>query len=175
MLTNIAIWGGIVGMGVAVLALLLMVFAKKDIADIVNRDVILFDQNFALKKQAIEKAFKLLDDLEQNPAIFSNAEFVRLAKQSYNELLCVMTRQMLAEQFKNLALNSGEVSASAVAKFKFDCRKDIGLRTKYIKQTAPTLPKVSKPVEEIRPAEPAEPVVRTTTTTTRTTTRKVDK
>ena len=57
MLNSIAIWGGIVGMGVAVLALLLMVFTKKDIADIVNRDVILFDQNFALKKQAIEKAF----------------------------------------------------------------------------------------------------------------------
>ena len=82
MLNNIAIWGGIVGMCVALFALLLMVFAKKDIADIVTRDVILFDQNFMLKKQAIEKAFKLLDDLDQNPALLSNAEFVKLAKQS---------------------------------------------------------------------------------------------
>lgn len=144
MLNNIAIWGGIIGMAVALLALLLMVFAKKDIADMLNRDVILFDQNFAVKKQAIEKALKLLDDLEQTPELSSNPEFVKLAKQSYNELLCVMTRQQIAEQFKTLALESGTLTADSLAKFKFDCRKDIGFKTKYVKQ-AVVLPQVSRP------------------------------
>ena len=174
MLNNIAIWGGIVGMGVALLALLLMIFAKKDIKDIVNRDVILFDQNFALKKQAIEKSFKLLDDLEQNPAIISNAEFVKLAKQSYNELLCVMTNQMLAEQFKNLSQTAGAINSSALAKFKFDCRKDIGLKTKYIKQTQTVSP-MPRPYVSEKPAQTPSSTptaTRTTTTTTRTTIKK---
>lgn len=157
MLNNIAIWGGIVGMAVALLALILMIFTKKDIADIVNRDVILFDQNFSLKKQAIEKAFKLLDDLEQTPAIASNAEFVRLAKQSYNELLCVMTNQLLAEQFKNLAI-AGNVNSANLAKFKFDCRKDIGLKTKYIKPTKEAAPQSFRPTlpTEQQPAPTSE-------------------
>lgn len=154
MLNNIAIWGGIVGMAVAILALLLMIFAKKDVADMLNRDVILFDQNFAVKKQAIEKALKLLDDLEQTPALSSNAEFVKLAKQSYNELLCVMTRQQIAEQFKTLSLESGALTSASLAKFKYDCRKDIGFKTKYIKQ-AVSLPQVSRPqVFESAPFEP---------------------
>lgn len=136
MLNDIAIWGGIVGMVVAVLALILILFAKKDISDIVNRDVILFDENFSIKKQAIDKALKLLDDLDQNPAIMSNAEYVRLAKQSYNELLCVMTNQLLAEQFKQLSMEAGNLNADSLTRFKLNCRKDIGLKTKAYKPKA---------------------------------------
>lgn len=131
MLQTIALYGGIVGMVVAVLALIVIVLIKKDVADALNKDVVLFDKNFELKKSAIEKCFKLLDDLEQTPAVAKNAEFVRRAKESYNELICVVTDLAIAEQFLTLTVKNGSVDAATLYNFKLKCRKDIGFSTKH--------------------------------------------
>ena len=129
---NIAIWGGVVGMVVAVLALIIIVLIKADVKSTLSSEALLFDQNFNIKKQAIEKAEKLLDDLSANDAISQNPEFVRRAKESYNELLCVVTNQAIAESFKNFSLNLKTINENELNDFKIACRKDIGLKAKKI-------------------------------------------
>ena len=127
---EVAIWGGVMGMVVSLITLLIIFFIKKDINDLLNRDAILFDQNFSIKKQAIEKSFKLLDDLEQSPNIAGNPEFIRRAKEAYNELLCVLNNISLAEQFRALSLNQGQLNKASLTKYKVECRRDIGLSMK---------------------------------------------
>ncbi len=131
MLTDIAIWGGIVGMVVALISIIVVLIIKKDIKDALNRDVILFDQNFMLKKQAIEKCLKLLDDLNSTPSVAKNAEFIRRCKESYNELICVLNNLSIADKFLNYAVNLGKISSPELINFKIDCRKDIGLSLKH--------------------------------------------
>lgn len=129
---DIAIWGGVAGMVVAVLVLIVVILIKGDIKSTLSSEALLFDQNFNVKKQAIEKAEKLLDDLFSNDVIAQNPEFIRRAKESYNELLCVVTSQAVAERFKNFALTLQAIDENELNDFKIACRKDIGLKGKRI-------------------------------------------
>ena len=53
MLEKIAMWGGIAGIVVALVAIIVLFLTRANILDILDKDVILFDKNFELKKQAI--------------------------------------------------------------------------------------------------------------------------
>lgn len=146
MLTDIAIWGGIVGMAVAVISIIVVLIIKKDIKDVLNLNVVLFDQNFMIKKQAIEKCLKLLDDLNATPAVAKNPEFIRRAKESYNELICVLNNIANAYKFLDYTLNKGEISAAELNNFKISMRKDIGLNLKHAKKQST---KMAKPANSL--------------------------
>ena len=104
MIEKIAMWGGIAGIVVALFAIIILFLTRKNILDILQKDVILFDRNFELKKSAIEHSFRLIDRLEQDSAIIADPVFKQEAKDCYNELLCVVSDLKVAYIFYNLAI-----------------------------------------------------------------------
>ena len=132
MIEKIAMWGGFAGVIVAIIAIVVLFLTRENILDILDKDVILFDKNFELKKQAIERAMLLVDELsEKGDQEKGNYEFAEKAKRTYNELLCVVSDARVADEFYNLAVdNSTAVSATKIANFKLLCRADIGLSNK---------------------------------------------
>ena len=65
MIEKIAMWGGFAGVIVAIIAIVVLFLTRENILDILDKDVILFDKNFELKKQAIERAMLMADELEE--------------------------------------------------------------------------------------------------------------
>ncbi len=131
---QIAMWGGVAGLFVSIFAVIIIFLTRKNILDILDKDVILFDKNFELKNKAIQKALKMIDDVEKNPSILQNPNFINVAKDCYNELLCVVTDVRVADEFYNITINQTFTPTSAqIAQFKLNCRRDIGLRTKNAK------------------------------------------
>lgn len=132
MWTTIAMWGGVAGLFISIFAVIILFLTRKNILDILDKDVILFDGNFELKKSAIEDAFKLVDEIqEKGEQITLNNEFKMRAKKCYNELLCVISDVRIADEFYNIAIDNNEqVSDTRIANFKISCRKDIGLNVK---------------------------------------------
>lgn len=132
MWTTIAMWGGVAGLFVSIFAVIIIYLTRKNILDILDKDVILFSRNFELKKTAIENSFKLADEIqEKGEQIVSNLEFNQRAKIVYNELLCVVSDARVADEFYNLAIeNTLPITESRIAQFKLHCRKDIGLSVK---------------------------------------------
>lgn len=135
MLEKIAMWGGIAGIVVALVAIIIMFLTRQNILDILDKDVILFDKNFELKKQAIERAMLMIDELEEKGnQTKMNLEFEENAKRTYNELLCVVSDVRVADEFYSLAVDKTAVPTSAqFAHFKLVCRHDIGLSNKKAK------------------------------------------
>ncbi len=132
MWTTIAMWGGVAGLFISIFAIIILYLTRKNILDILDKDVILFGRNFEIKKSAIVDAFKLVDEIqEKGDKIILSNEFNERAKRCYNELLCVMSDVRIADEFYNIAIdNSEQVSELRIANFKIECRKDIGLNVK---------------------------------------------
>ena len=135
MLEKIAMWGGIAGIVVALVAIIVLFLTRQNILDILDKDVILFDKNFELKKQAIERAMLMIDELEEKGTqTKSNLEFAENAKKTYNELLCVVSDVRVADEFYSLVVDKASMPTSAqYAHFKLVCRHDIGLSNKKAK------------------------------------------
>lgn len=129
---QIAMWGGIAGIVVAVVAIIVLLLTRKNILDILNKDAILFDHNFEVKKQAISKALTLTEDvLTMGDKVKTLAEFKKRAKDAYNDLLCVVSNVEVADEFYEITLNQNQsIDPVQIAEFKLLCRKDIGLKTK---------------------------------------------
>ena len=132
-LEYISMWGGVAGCALALVAIFAILIIRLDIKHAVNRDNILFNEAFAIKKHAIETAMNLVDEIEVNPEIVHTAEFISKSKKCYNELLCVASKTNIAEEFYNIAVESKTTTPIAIAKFKMNCRKDIGLKSKNTK------------------------------------------
>ena len=49
MIENIAMWGGLAGLAVSIFAIIILYLTRKNILDILDKDVILFNKNFDLK------------------------------------------------------------------------------------------------------------------------------
>lgn len=145
MLEQIATWGGVAGVAVSIFAMIILFLTRKNILDILEKDVILFDKNFELKKQAIDNAFKIIDEIENfGQSVTLRPDFKEKAKACYNDLLCVVSDVRVADEFFNLAIDANsELSATRLAQFKISCRKDIGLNTKHAKIVKRTLNKNS--------------------------------
>lgn len=179
MLEKIAMWGGIAGIVVALVAIIVLFLTRANILDILDKDVILFDKNFELKKQAIETSMLMIDELdEKGEQAKADFEFAERAKKTYNELLCVVSDARVADEFYNLTLDKTVApTASSLAHFKLLCRRDIGLsnkkskllkRAKVSEETtdAPTdimsqFEQQSRPSsfnQPVRPIQPREPV-----------------
>ena len=168
MLQTLAIWGGVLGLFASIFAIIIIYLTRKSIVDILDKDAIMFDGNLEIKKQAIEKSFKLLDDLLLNPNISSNQEFIRQAKLCYNELVCVVSTLEIATLFNNFALNGVELNANRLEYYKMFCRADIGLPCKRVKldksnkieDTKPTKKPKQQTKRTSQPAEKEAPTFR---------------
>lgn len=184
MIEKIAMWGGFAGVIIALVAMIVLFLTRQNILDILDKDVILFDKNFELKKQAIERAMLMADELEEKGAqTKSNLEYVETAKKTYNELLCVVSDVRVADEFYNLIVDQTSMpTATQFAHFKLLCRHDIGLSNKKAKvlkrakATESALPEIEKtsplnpsfdrqerPVSytQPRPIQPQQPVQQT--------------
>lgn len=135
MIESIAMWGGIAGLVASVFAIIILYLTRKNILDILDKDVILFNKNFDLKKEAITKALELADEVAQRgKSITSSYDFQQKAKQCYNDLLCVTSEVKVADEFYSIAVDTNtDVTQTKVAQFKLMCRRDIGLKTKKSK------------------------------------------
>lgn len=172
MIETIAMWGGFAGIIVAVFAVIILYLTRKNILDILEKDVILFDKNFELKKSAINTAMNLVDQVEKfgNDIVY-RPDFSEKAKNCYNDLLCVVNNLTLAEDFRKLAINPEGLSSTAkIVEFKLACRRDIGLNLKHSKNvsmisssnttTNDTVetPSYNPPVQPAQPTQPVRPV-----------------
>lgn len=128
-----AMWSGVVGIAVSLFAVIILFLTRKNILDILDKDVILFDKNFELKKKAIEDAFKMLDELKLNPELKNDPRFKERAMECYNNLLCVVTCLKLVDDFYSIVFEAGAVIEAKIVQFKLACRRDIGLSTKHSK------------------------------------------
>jgi len=133
MIQFISMWGGFAGAILSVVAVIILFVVLLHIKNILNKDQILFDQNFALKKQALEQAMNLADTVDENPGIIALPEFKKQAKMCYNQLMCVTTNFDIINKFEKLVLSGVPVQPGDVKKFKCAVRKDIGLKTKKFK------------------------------------------
>lgn len=132
---NIAMWCGIAGVASSILAVIILFLTRKNILDIIDKEVIIFEGNFGIKKDAISTALNLIDHIvSKGKQITLNPEFAQRAKQSYNDLMCVLTNIKVAEEFYEIAINqSSYVDDTRIENFKIMCRKDIGLKGKFKK------------------------------------------
>lgn len=162
MIESIAMWGGIAGLVVSIFAIVILFLTRHSILDILNKDAILFDNNFEIKKNAISTALSLVDEInDKGEFIKNNEEFSKKAKQCYNDLLCVLSDVRIADQFYNIALDKTVAFNEARnAQFKLLCRSDIGLKTKHsmlmkrLQQTNSV-----KPVQNVQvQSQPVQPV-----------------
>jgi len=132
---TIALWCGIAGIISSVLAIIIIFLVRKHIVDILDKDAILFDGSFSVKKEAIAAALNLIDHISsKGKQITFNPEFAMKAKHCYNDLLCVVSNMNIAQEFFNIALDTSiEIAPNQILNFKLLCRQDIGLKTKRVK------------------------------------------
>ena len=158
MLEKIAMWVGIAGIVVALVAIIVLFLTRANILDILDKDVILFDKNFELKKQAIETSMLMIDELdEKGEQLKSSFEFEERAKKTYNELLCVVSDARVADEFYNLTLDKTvALTATNLAHYKLLCRHDIGLsnkKSKLLKRAKTTTADTTNPTDFINQFE----------------------
>ena len=130
MLENIAMWGGIAGVVVAFLAIIILFLTRQSIIRIIDKDTILFDQNFEIKQKAINSAMAIVDEIvDTNASIKGAPDFTKRAKLAYNDLMCVLSDVRIADEFYSIAIeNEITYNEARIAQFKLMCRKDIGLK-----------------------------------------------
>ncbi len=159
MLEKITLFSSIASIVVALFAVIILFLTRKNILDILEKDVILFDKNFELKKQAIEKSLKLVDAVMNDSDLHNDKEFKIEVQDCYNELLCVVSDVKIAREFFVLATaKNGQPNAYQVAQFKLACRHDIGLSNKGLKADKTSRP---VPVKEPKQKEIKRPIVKT--------------
>lgn len=131
----VALMCGIAGIISSFLAIIILFLVRKNILDIVDKEVIIFEGNFAIKKEAIIAAMNLVDHIStKGKHITSNPEYAQRAKQTYNDLLCVSSSEQVPEEFFDIAINQDSmVDHVRIENFKILCRKDIGFKTKLKK------------------------------------------
>ena len=148
MIENIAMWGGIAGCVLALFAVIIMLATKHSIKNILNKDEILFYENFNIKKDAILRALNLIDEIPNRGTIVKrNPEFIQRAQQSYNDLLCVISDMRVAEEFYENVLGDGlELNMARLAQLKLMLRDDLGLKIKHAKIVKRALAQNNTPI-----------------------------
>ena len=113
---------------VAAFAVVLLYLTRSNIIDLLDKDVILYDKNYQLKKEALEEAFNCLDLIAQNGvSIKNNQQFITRAKEAYNALLCTISNAKIYQEFyaKALDISVGGYSVEEIEKFKITCRAEL--------------------------------------------------
>lgn len=176
MIDNLALITGVVSIVFAVFTIIVLLMLKKNIKDILNKDALVFDRNFEIKKTAITDSLNLIDALYKNGrGLSSNSVFIDKVNKCYNDLLCVVNDVSIADIFRALTLESDEnLPSSKVTVYKLLCRKEIGLPIKnssikkvveqeVVEETNEEVEKYAQP-EQTQSNVTAEKVVPTQTT-----------
>lgn len=128
MLEKIAMWGGLAGVILAIFAIVILYLTRSNIIDLLDRDVIMYDKNYELKKDALQSAFDCLDDVAlHGENIKNNPQFVKRAKEAYNALLCSVQSPRIYQEFYRYAIDKSNlgVSADELERFKIVCRGEL--------------------------------------------------
>ena len=128
---SISMWGGFAGVIIAIVAVVILILTRNNIIDILDKDAILFEQNFEMRKTAIENIINLADYLmEYGIEVISNKAYTTKCKTAYNELICLIHNSKLIDNFYDLCLNNSRASVSPeeIASFKSLCRKELGYK-----------------------------------------------
>ena len=128
---------GIASLAVSLIAIVIICLIKANIKNMLDSNTILFDENFIVKKDVLTNALNLVDDVAMfGKKIVSETAFSKKAKDCYNNLLCVANNLNLVKTFKKITLDSNtEISSFDLENFKIECRLEIGLKAKKLKQT----------------------------------------
>lgn len=125
---TIAMWCSVAGIFISIFAIVILYLTRSNIIDLLDRDVIMYDQNYALKKESLQEAFNCLDLISQKGIeIKNNSQFIQRAKEAYNGLLCSVTDSKIYQEFYRLAVDistSGYV-VEDIEMFKISCRKEL--------------------------------------------------
>ena len=137
-LENISKWGGIAGIVVAVFAIIILYLTRSNIVDLLNKDAIMYDKVYEIKKKAIQSAFDILDYYEiYGLEVRSSKQFIQKAKVAFNDLMCVANTPKVYETFYLLTLepSHSQITVQEIADFKNLCRVDLGLNVKKTKKS----------------------------------------
>lgn len=170
MIEKIAMWGGFAGIIIAIFAIIVIYLTRSNIIDLLDRDVVMYDKNYEMKKEAFEKAFNCLDSIALNGVeIKNNPQYIQQAKQAYNALLCTLYSAKLYQEFYHLALDPtvSNFSINDIENFKIACRNEliskhknkgeefkgtvVGYTEHSVQKPTPTIPP-----QNIRPATPVK-------------------
>lgn len=151
---KISMWGGIAGIVVAVFSIIILYLTRSNIIDLLDRDTIMYDKVFEIKKNAIANAFNILDYFEvYGLEVRSSKNFIQKAKVAYNDLVCVANTPIVYEEFYKLTLDPSytRITEQNIADFKALCREDIGLKNRKRKKSkVDTSPLVGQNVSQMK-------------------------
>ena len=109
-------------------AVVILYLTRSNIIDLLDRDVIMYDKNYELKKESIEEAFNCLDAVSQNGVeIKTNPQFATRARQAYNGLLCSLNSAKLYQEFYRMTIDTtdNDYSIEDIEAFKIACRMEL--------------------------------------------------
>ena len=169
-------WGGVAGIVIAVFAIVILYLTRSNIIDLLDRDVVMYDKNYQLKKDSLEEAFNCLDLIAQNGVeIKNNPQFITRAKEAYNGLLCTVANPKIYQEFYSKALDISVegYSIEDIEKFKVACRVELVAKRKGEgfkgtavgmlnggglgqSQSMPSMPQPPRPVQP-KPQPPQRP------------------
>lgn len=149
---------GIISICASLIAIIAVVLTKHEISSLLNKDKILFNENFVAKQKVLEESMALADDvIKRGKALCLNPEFSTRATNCLNSLMCVVSNMKLIDCFSTIVKDvNAENSKELVEDYKLLCRKDLGFKTRKNK---------NKKVEKVQPTDyaqkPANPQVST--------------
>lgn len=159
MLEKIAMWGGVAGIVISLFAIVIIYLTRSNIIDLLDRDVILYDKNYELKKDALESCFNCLDDVAQyGENVKNNPQFTKRAKETYNALLCTVQCPKIYQDFYKYTIDksSAMVSTEELEKFKILCRGELVLHKKKGEGFKGSTD-VNVGMQNFRPVQPMQP------------------
>lgn len=118
----------IISVVIAVFAIVILYLTRSNIIDLLDRDVVMYDKNYQLKKESLEEAFNCLDLVAQNGVEIKNStQFLQRAKEAYNGLLCTLNSAKLYQEFYRMAIDNTvfNYSVEDIEKFKIACRSEL--------------------------------------------------
>jgi len=128
MIEKVAMWGGFAAIIIAIFAIAILYLTRSNIIDLLDRDVVMYDKNYEVKKDAIEQAFNCLDVVAQNGVEIKNSpQYIQNAKEAYNALLCTVNSSKVYQEFYRLAIDNTTTGYSIedIEKFKISCRSEL--------------------------------------------------
>lgn len=146
---SISMWGGLAGVVIAIFAIIILYLTRSNIVDLLDKDAIMYDKVYELKKNAFQNAFDILDYYEiYGMEVRGTKQFVQKAKVAYNDLMCMSHNPKIFEDFYTLTLdqNYTQITVQNIADFKALCRQDLGLKNKKNKSKVVD----SRPVSQIK-------------------------
>lgn len=151
-------WGGVAGIIISLFAIVIIYLTRSNIIDLLDRDVILYDKNYELKKDALESCFNCLDDVAQyGDNVKNNPQFIKKAKETYNALLCTVQCPKIYQDFYRYTIDKtpSMVSTEELEKFKILCRGELILHKKKGEGFKGTT-EINMGTQNFRPVQPMQ-------------------